>query len=208
MKQNLTIQQYQKLYGDLQFERAGLFKILQENFHCRNILYPGCSVHITPSFFFPHVVYIDQNPDAAAFFLNTSLILEFINRNKKYKQTPYIRFLEQDYSISIPLMEEEYDLLISLFAGNVFRSCKQFLKKGGIFVTHHFQNEVREAATDPDYSLIFVVQYRKRKYILVDNHLEDFLKPEINVPDKRYIRQTSSGYEYQESEDYFIFKKM
>jgi hypothetical protein len=59
---------YKAQYIDLNIERAALFKAIRDQYHCRDVLYPGCSVHITPSLYFPHVVYVDQSDAAAQFF--------------------------------------------------------------------------------------------------------------------------------------------
>jgi hypothetical protein len=43
---NDIINIYHKRCTALQLERAGLFDLVQETFHCTQVLYPGCSVHI------------------------------------------------------------------------------------------------------------------------------------------------------------------
>jgi hypothetical protein len=47
---------YQKVYVDLGFERGGLFELVQKEYHPREVLYLGCSIHITPAFSFPHTI--------------------------------------------------------------------------------------------------------------------------------------------------------
>jgi len=91
MKNDSTIDLYRKYYGDFEFERVGLFKFISENYACGEVLYPGCFIHITPSFYFPHVVYVDKDPVAVDFFTNQVDILQFVNRKKKYKRSAYIQ---------------------------------------------------------------------------------------------------------------------
>lgn len=112
---------YASLYGDLSFERRGLFDLIQARYSCREVLYPGSSIHITPSLYFPHVVYVDQSEPAAQFFGAEKPLLEFVNCHKTYKQATYIRFLQQDYSTPLPLMDNSFDLLLALFAGGISR---------------------------------------------------------------------------------------
>ena len=119
---------YETQYKSLQFERAGLFKAVQEKYNSRDVLYPGCSAHVTPSLYFPHVVYVDQSEAAAQFFADERSIAQFVSRNKHYEQSSYVRFVQQDYSTSLPLMEEKFDLLLALFAGGVAKSCLKYLK--------------------------------------------------------------------------------
>ena len=102
---------YKSLYGDLKFEREELFKLIRETYTCREVLYPGCSIHITPSLYFSHVVYVDQNQTAAQFFAEGKALLEYVNRSKGYKQSAYIRFIHQDYSSPLPVMDGSFDLL-------------------------------------------------------------------------------------------------
>jgi hypothetical protein len=88
---------YQTHYAGLRFERAGLFKTIRETFGCTDVLYPGCSIHITPSLFFPHVVYVDQSEQVAHFFAQQESIRAYVNRHKHYKRSAYFRFIQQDF---------------------------------------------------------------------------------------------------------------
>ena len=124
MKSSSTIDLYRKHYNDIRFERAGLFKAIKETYNCNDALYPGSFIHITPSFFFPHVVYVDQSPIAIEFFADTPSVLQYISRNKRYKRSPYVRFIAQDYSTTLPLAEGQFDRLISLYASSISRTCK------------------------------------------------------------------------------------
>lgn len=207
MKSNSAIDLYRKTYSDILFERAGLFKVIKENYGCNYVLYPGSSIHITPSLFFPHVVYVDQSPIAIKFFADEPGVLQYINRNKKYKRSAYVRFIAQDYSTAMPLPEEQFDLLISLFADGISRTCKKYLKVGGILVTHNFHNDAAEAAADRELKLIAVVRYRKKTYSLIEDIPEDILTPKRKAGTKKYARRTSDGIEYTEKEDYFIFRR-
>jgi len=77
------------------------------------------------------VVYVDQSEAAAQFFADEKSLLGFLNRNKHYKSTAYIRFIQQDYSQPLPLMEGKFDLLLSLFAGEIARSVRSISKQVG-----------------------------------------------------------------------------
>ena len=92
-----VIQYYQKYYLEPMHERAPLFKLTAEYIKCRSVLYPGCMVHITPSFYFPHVVYVDKHDVAHHFFSDLEAVKVYINRKKTYKRSAYIRFIEQDF---------------------------------------------------------------------------------------------------------------
>ncbi|MCC6605789.1 MAG: hypothetical protein IT327_21455 [Anaerolineae bacterium] len=198
---------YKTQYVDLQFERAGLFKLIRQQFGCTEVLYPGSSVHITPSFYFPHVVYVDSSAAAAAFFADETAVLTTINHKKTYQRSAYIRFIAQDYAAPLPLPEGQFDLLLALFAPNVVPTCQKYLKNGGLLVTNNFQDEAQTAAADPALVLNAVIRYHKKAYSLAEGDAAKWLTPSQYSPTKRYLQQSSSGYAYVEAERYFLFKK-
>ena len=208
MSKNTSIDLYQQYYRDMQFERADLFKLVQQEYHCAEALYPGSFIHITPSFYFPHVVYVDKHPAAAKFFGDTGSVLRFINRNKAYKRSPYVRFLELDYSAALPLGESWFDLLISLFAGGIPGACLRYLKPGGLLLINDFQGVLLEATNEPALELAAAVRYRRKKYELVRESPRDLLHGAKKLDNSPYLKQTSRGMVYVEKEIYFLFKKL
>ena len=59
---------YKKYYENIQFERIGLFNCIKNNFKIDNVIYLGSSIHITPSFIFPNVTYVDTSELSSLFF--------------------------------------------------------------------------------------------------------------------------------------------
>ena len=88
---------YKKYHTDNENERLGLFLILSEKFHIKSALYAGSFVHITPSFVFPKVVYVDNNKQAKVFF-NDPTIYEFISKKKHYIGKPKISFHYKNFT--------------------------------------------------------------------------------------------------------------
>lgn len=207
MTSNSAIAPYEKQYRNIGFERAGLFKLIREIYHCTEVLYPGSSVHITPSFYFPHVVYVDRSQAAIDFFANQTAVHTYINRKKTYKRSTYIRFIAQDYAGDLPLPEGSFDLLLALFAPRVMHTCHKYLKKGGLLVTNIFQDEALVAAASLALGFLSMVQYQKKAYALVEDAPEKWLNAANTGKTKRYLQQASIGYEYVEAENYFIFRK-
>ena len=198
---------YKSQYADIRFERAGLFKAILETYHPRDALYPGCSVHITPSLYFPHVVYVDQSEAAAQFFADEKSLLEFIQRNKHYKASAYIRFIAQDYSQPLPLMEGKFDLLLSLFAAGIAKACTQYLKIGGLLLTNNHQGDALDAVKDGNLKLKAIVQFQKGSYSIVEEGLSERKTPAQKLNNK-YLRQASQGAEYIENETYYVFERL
>ena len=196
MSKNSTLDAYRSIYKDMNFERLGLFRLMAETYACKEVLYPGSSIHITPSFVFPHVVYVDKSAEAKVFFDDQEEILNFVSRSREYKRKPFLQFLHQDYSQPLLLRMGSFDLLLSFFAGRVAPACGQYLRKGGLLLT----NQRKEA--DKAYELVTAIRFQGGKYRIVS---------EADVPAneaaKKYLRQSRHGLEYTENMTYFVFKK-
>jgi len=204
-----TLDKYQRLYVELRFERGALFELIREKYHPTEVLYPGCSIHITPAFFFPHVCFVDRNPDAVDFFSNHEIVVDFIKRHRKYRRTPYIQFISLDFTEPLPVPENQFDLLLALFTGGVSKACKSYLKPGGLILTNNHQHDAVEASQDEELILIAIIQKRQGKYQLKDIEPGEHLRINSQTnQSKRYLRQTSSGVEYIESESYYIFRRI
>jgi hypothetical protein len=200
------MQLYESTYKSLQFERAGLFKTIAETYRSREVLYPGCSVHVTPSLYFPHVVYVDQSEAAEQFFADDKPIVDFVNRNKHYKGSTYLRFIRQDYSQPLPLREESFDLLLALFAGGIAKVGCKFLKLGGILLTNNHQGDAADAPQHTDLQLKARVIFHKKAYTV----LEDVDEREITSqkPHHNSLKQADQGVVYIEKETYSVFQRL
>jgi hypothetical protein len=198
---------YQKYFRDIQFERSALFKAIREKYHCTTVLYPGSSIHITTSFYFPHVVYVDTSELAQQFFSHHEDILDLIKNQKKYKESSYVRFINQDFTTTLSLRDHSFDLVIALFAGGISCACKKYLKIGGILLTNNHHNDASEAALDDEYQLIARV-IRKGDAYKISEMNEDNIPPESSSSNKRYLKRSNSGLVYTDNEDYFLFKKI
>jgi hypothetical protein len=170
------------------------------------VLYPGCSVHITPSLFFPHVVYVDKSEEAARFFVDEKSVSGYINRHKHYKRSAYLRFLRQDYSEPLPLMDAKFDLLLALFAGGIARSCKRYLKKGGYLISNNHQNDAVDALNDKEFQLISIIRFQSGHYVPVESGM-DHIRIPVQTSYKSALRQTGGNVEYIEHETYYVFKR-
>ncbi|HNT25812.1 MAG TPA: class I SAM-dependent methyltransferase [Anaerolineales bacterium] len=198
---------YQTQYVDFNFERSGLFDLLEKKYHPIEVLYPGCSVHITPAFSFPHVVFVDQSPQAAAFFADQDAILELVKRRRTYRRSPYIQFLAQDFTRPLPLPEGQFDLLLALFAGGVSKACLAYLKPGGLLLSNNHHNDAVEAAQEPGLTLVATLQNQRGKYRLLDHPPGKPAEIERHASQPpSNLRQTSRGIEYIDDQTYYLFK--
>jgi hypothetical protein len=198
---------YKSLYRDLKFERKELFQFIRETYACREVLYPGCSIHIAPSLYFPHVVYVDQSQAAAQFFADEKVLHERVNRNKNYKQSAYIRFIHQNYATPLPLKDDSFDLLLALFAGGVSTSCVRYLKASGMLITNNHQGDAVDAARDDRLERKATIRFDRGRYQLEEETLDE-RRFTNRKSSSRYLKQTSHGMVYVENETYQVFGRM
>jgi hypothetical protein len=196
---------YETQYIELDFERAGLFKAIRDQYPCKEVLYPGCSAHITPSLYFPHVVYVDKSEGAAQFFAEEKPLLDFVKRHKHYKQSAYIRFIHQDYSKSLPLRKGSFDLLLALFAEGVAKSCAQYLKPGGLLLTNNHQGDAVDAVNDRKLKLVGTVRFQKGTYKIA-GALNGITLP-AQRRNNNFLKQVNESVQYVENEVYYIFER-
>ena len=200
---------YSKYYASLGFERLGLLAALRAEYACTSVLYPGCSFHIAPSFYFPHVVYVDQSLEVASLFADLPAVQDFIRPRRHYKRSAYIRFLALDYTVPLPLTEK-FDLLLSLYAPGAALACSPYLKRGGLLLSNDHQEDARQTVGDPTLSLVAGLQKKGSGYHFMNAQLASealLRRSRRHSPDS--LRQTSRGLQFrEESEQYFIFRKI
>lgn len=187
-----TYQEYVVAPG---LERTALLEALRAR--CpreATLLYPGSSVHLTPSFFFQHVVYVDRSELSRDFFACTRAVLDVVNARKQYRQQPFIRFIEQDFTTDLPVPEASFDVLLALYAGGISRSCGRYVKPGGLVLTDDHHDDAHDAAKLPGFELHAVVNERRGKVVIEEQHLE------------RYAwADTSRG--HRAKADYYLFRR-
>lgn len=196
-------QQYVIAHG---LERAGLFALLRERYGPPGtVLYPGCFLHLTPSFYFQHVVYVDRNELAARFFAETTGVLQAISARKQYRQKPHVRFISQDFTEPLEVPAASFGLLLALYAGGICRSCVGYLKGGGLLLSNDHEGDAAEAAAHPELELVAVVMERRDTYELLDGDLSGYLVPK----QKRGpgTSRTLGRPDYERSAHYYVFRK-
>lgn len=208
----MSIGLYTKYHVERHDERAQLFDLIVEQFGVRSGIYPGCFVHVTPSFFIPRMVYVDTEKRAERFFAQGEA-LALVNERKSYRDEPEITFHRQDYTQPLPIPEETVDLLISQYAGFVSERCKRYLRRGGILLANNSHGDAGLAACDPDFALIAVVQRRGESFRMVTSSLSDYFVPKsAQVPHgeaelRAYIKQLGRGVGYTKTAAAYLFRK-
>jgi hypothetical protein len=199
---------YQRYFQERQFERLDLFEIMADRFNVQRALYPGSFVHITPSFIFPDVVYVDNDKQAKRFF-GSPEVLKFVAGRKVYPQEAKVTFYFADFRDSLDEPSETFDLLISQYAGFVGQHCKPYLKTGGFLVANDSHGDAGFAAIDDDYQLKAVFSVRNGKHRISETNLDEYFIPKSQIQiTKEYLEGLQKGIGYKKTAGGYLFRKV
>ena len=199
---------YHKYHLDNADERFGMFEKMAAHFDIESALYPGSFVHVTPSFVFPKVTYIDMERRANQFFAAPEL-LKLIAKRKIYQEEVQIQFHHQNYTKPLPERDESFDLLISQYAGFVSQNCKRYLKINGWLLANNSHGDAGMANLDEDYELVGVVNRRGDKFTFSVKNLEKYFIPKKDILiTKEYLEKIQRGIGYQKSAFAYVFKRI
>ena|GEM_PF-1026270 len=196
-------QAYEKRYEDIHFDRSQLFELINKTYHPKNVLYAGCSIHLTPAFYFPRITFVDKSNETIQYFSDLQEILLYINKRKHYIQKSQLQFKCADYKK--PGLQTSYDLLISLFSPRVIEYCSKYVRKDGMVLTHNYQEEARVLINNTSWKMIAYIDYHRGKYIIHEKARKEIMERKHG---SRYLRTTNDGTEYIEKEKYYIFERV
>ena len=203
---NDSATQYKKY--EIQMQRAELFKLISEIYSIKIAIYPGSYIHISPSFYIPEVVYIDNDSNAKKFFSDNSF-RKLIEKEKEYTEETVLRFHPQSYMKKLTEKEDYFDLLISQYSGPVSFYCKKYLKTKGFLLVNNSHGDAGIADLDPDFELIAVINYRNDKFYHSTKNLESYFIPkkkDITVTIEKLL-ETSKGIGYTKTASHYLFQK-
>ncbi len=199
-----TYEDYEQSRGDL----GGMFSILADAFTIDRVLYPGSYVHLTPSFVFPSVVYVDTDRRAKKFFADRLGVETLVNERKQYDGQPEITFHHADYTTDLDEPEGSFDLLVSLYAGFVSEACKRYLHVGGWLLANNSHGDASMASIDSDYEFVAAVKHRGDRYRLVYKDLDSYFVPKKDVEvTPELLRSTGRGIGYTKSASAYVFRR-
>ena len=199
---------YEKHHSKKEYTSIGLFREIKKRFNPDRVLYPGCYVHITPSFVLSDVAYVDSFRDTQKFY-DSSEVKEFIETNKEYQEKTNLKFYHQDYTKNISEDLESFDVVISQYGGLVGKAVKKYLKKGGILVCNDSHGDASMTSMDLDYELIAVYNRKSDEIFNISSkNLKEYFIPKKNVKvTKESIEKTMKGTPYTKSPSGYIFRK-
>jgi hypothetical protein len=203
---------YEKYHTSRDDERRGLFEIARRKFGVERGLYPGCFVHVTPSFFVERMVYMDSDKRAERFF-EQGEAQALVEREKVYDGPAEMAFYRLDYAKDLPLEHNALDLLISQYAGPVSEHCKRYLRSGGILIANNSHGDAGLAHNDPAFELIAVIHRRGTRFTLSTKNLDAYFVPKTKtLPEDRaeardYLLRLGRGVGYTKSAADYVFRK-
>ena len=199
---------YNNQYTDIGFDRTSLFEFVKEVFHSEKVLYPGSSIHISPSFVFKQVIYVDKSKDAVDFFADNQEVRKIIENNRRGTGSRYYEFLSHDYmNECLPLKDYSFDLLISLYADNIIDYCISFVRDKGIIISNNFHDEAVKAVKYNELTLIGYIKKTKNSYAFYNDEPTRELKHrDEGKIQKLWMKNKNGSIWYEDNETYYVFQ--
>ena len=189
-------------------DRWRLFRAVAEAVDASTVLYPGCYVDIAPSFVFESVTYVDLDKRAPKFFDDIDGVREIIEDHHG-PLAPDITFIHADYTDRLDLPDEQFDLLVSLYAGFISEHCTQHLQIGGTLLVNSSHGDAAMASIDPRYQLRGVVVSQSGDYRFDTTDLASYLipkKPQAITADA--LHESGRGIAYSKSPFAYLFERI
>lgn len=196
---------YRASFIDKGFERSDIIATICTMHPVTKCLYPGCNLHVTPSFHIRECVYIDNDRSVAKIFSDSASVTDFIRNNKKYPDEPIVRFYGSGYHSPVSEEPSSFDLLISQYAGFVSEYYIDYLKPGGILWVNNSHGDASRASLDPSYEPVGVFLYGG-KY--VGTNIGAYFVPQTpelhTIPT---IKRTKQGSVFTRPSASYLFRK-
>lgn len=186
-----------------------LFRAVGAEVSARRVLYPGSFVDVAASFVFPSVTYVDVDRRAARFFADTDGVAEIVAAHPDGPGEPDVHFIAGDYTHELGMREEDFDLLISLYAGFVSEHCTRYLRVGGTLLVNPSHGDAAMASIDDRYRLAAVVVARDGDYRVSRHDLDTYLVPKSPIElTPALLHERRRGVAYTRSPFAYLFERV
>jgi hypothetical protein len=189
-------------------DRWRLFSAVADHVDAPTVLYPGSYIDIAPSFVFDSVTYVEVDKRAPKFFADVDGVRTIV-ADHNGPPDPDITFIHADYTTDLPLPDEHFDLLVSLYAGFVSEHCTRHLRIGGTLLVNSSHGDAAMASIDPRYELTGVVTSRDGRYKVDTRDLDTYLvpkKPHAVTIDS--LHTAGRGFAYTKSPFAYLFTRI
>lgn len=200
---------YERFYGG-EKARRGVFEAIAAWRQPKRVLYPGSFIHVTASFVFPAVGYVDTDSRAKQFFAERDEVVAFVNRHKVYRQRAELAFHAASYEDELPVADRSVDLLLSLYAGFISKPCKRYLRVGGVLAVNDSHGDASLASIDPDYALVGVLRGRGDRLRVVEDGLAAYFEPKQKKTKvtEALLRKQGRGIAYTVTAPVYLFERV
>ena len=189
-------------------DRWRLFRAVAQLIDAATVLYPGSYVDIAPSFVFKSVTYADIDKRALEFFSDIDGVREIV-ADQDSRRDPDITFIHADFTSTLDLAQDHYDLLVSLYAGFVSEHCTHHLRPGGTLLVNPSHGDAAMASIDPRYELAGVIISRDGNYRIDQTSLDDYLIPKKpQTVTVEGLHQSGRGIGYTKSPFAYLFTRI
>lgn len=190
-------------------DRRRLFRAVSEAVDVRSVLYPGSYVDVAPSFVWSDVTYVDVDRRANRFFDDATGVSEIIAGQPDAPDEPHVAFLHVDYKSDLPVPDETFDLLVSLYAGPVSKYCTRYLRHGGWLLANPSHGDTALASIDDRYELVGVVLSESGAYAVGTTALDEYLIPKRPVElIAEAIEESGRGIAYTKPAFAYLFRRI
>ncbi len=192
---------YTRLYRDLCFERHGLFDSVRRKFNPRRVVYVGSSIHVTPSFHFSDVTYVDDSELAQSFFSDKPSLISFVGEHKRYRGRTRIDYRNIDYLKHQIAPAGTFDLAFSIFAPRSLGPASACVKKNGIIVSLPLPSVKHPESVRRGLIRLGSIVFAGKRYRFVPAAGRAVPRPKVTL---RYI----TGNRFVEKNSYSVFRKL
>jgi hypothetical protein len=208
-----ALQQYLTAYRGINDWHLYAFRLIAQRYAPQRVLYPGSWNHVTPSLIFSYVVYIELSTRIEQQFEDSAL-KEYIHDHAEYPQRPQLLFHQADYRSGLEILENSFDLLLSLSAGLISRDCQHYLTPQGYLLVNNAHHDASLAYVDPAYTLIGVFPITTR-YIDTPSTIHNYFHTTQNTPLTRDMVQdnlqrppSKARYKLKHTIPLYLFQKI
>ena len=189
-------------------DRLGLFSAVANAIDATTVLYPGSYVDITPSFIWPSTTYVDVDRRANQLFSDSDGVLELL-AERGVPGGSSVQFIHADYTTDLDLVEESFDLLISLYAGFISEHCTEQLRIGGHLLVNPSHGDADMASLDTRYRLLGVVDDSSGDYEVDTSELDAYFVPKRNIEVTiDLLHETGRGVNHTASPFAYLFERV
>lgn len=195
---------YRESIGD----RSGMYRALLEHWAPASALNVGSYLDLSPSTSIPSVTYVDTDRRAAKFFADHKRVMSELEGATAPGAAPEITFLEADFTHTLAVADESFDLLIALYTGPAWDSCARYLAPTGLFLANSSHGDASLAALDPRMTLVGAIHHRNGQYRIDRSDLDHYLIPKKpETADADLIRASGRGIGYTKTAFAYLFQR-